>query len=108
MTKEIELPKWLVKRLLQWVERAYRRGYQHGLVAGENGWKHDDKLVMDYRFPNEDVDFATFAATNKNGKFIKKCGLPLDVKHLLGGGGDAIPFIQVDKVGSNYIFRKEN
>ena len=49
--KEIDIPKWAMKHLLQWVEKAYRRGFQQGLYAAEvRGMKYNDKKVLNFRF----------------------------------------------------------
>lgn len=42
--KEIFIPKWAMSLLILWAEKAYRRGFQHGLLAAnKNGWTHNNE-----------------------------------------------------------------
>ena len=50
---EVHIPKWARTALLQWAEKAYRRGFQHGVLQAEiNGSKHDSSSVVKFRFCN--------------------------------------------------------
>ena len=47
--KEVVIPAWLARQLILIMERAYRRGYQHGIIAGEEGVKHNDPRISKWR-----------------------------------------------------------
>jgi hypothetical protein len=48
--QEVFIPKWAQKALCIWAERAYRRGFQHGMKAIEMKWLEPGFSVYDFRY----------------------------------------------------------
>jgi hypothetical protein len=97
---EVYIPKWAMKALLIWAERAYRRGFQHGLVAGER-----QNLVSDtdgYKFRYECA--GKLYPTDAREPLHKMKPSTLKERHLKW---DEIPFVetQVDPGGMMLIRR---
>jgi hypothetical protein len=49
----IDLPHWVMKFFIEAAERAYRRGFQHGLLEAEDrGTLHNDPKISRWRSAN--------------------------------------------------------
>jgi hypothetical protein len=50
-TREAKIPHWAMCIIVLWAERAYRRGFQQGIVAAKKfGAKSNDSKLTDWRF----------------------------------------------------------
>lgn len=85
---EVYIPKWAQKALCIWSERAYRRGFQHGLVAGEKLNLVSDTNGFDFRYGKKAQNtFPNYA----NEPLHKMKKVELSVRHL---EYDKIPFVE--------------
>jgi hypothetical protein len=73
MIRETAIPDWAMTILVGWAERAYRRGYQHGLVTYADGAPYDVKIA-DWRFARIRLD-------GRDGTPFDPCELTIERRH---------------------------
>jgi len=88
--KQAVVPNWLIKLLIIWSEKSYRRGFQHGLLAAEkwNFLSSKEGYVLRYR---KNISKSSGLPNNANG-LLTHYSCSLVDRHL---NYDRIPLVDV-------------